>query len=58
MIPTSGSAPAYDPALQQTAGGGGGATGYIRINTGDATYVKASDAIESPPPTTAKLKTR
>jgi hypothetical protein len=56
--PTAGTAPTYSNTLVQTAGGGGGAVGFIRINTGDGTYTKASDAIESPTPGAGKLKTR
>jgi hypothetical protein len=39
-------------------GAGGGAVGYIRLNTKTGSYRRASDAIESPAPTTGTIVTR
>jgi hypothetical protein len=44
--------------IQQLAGGGGGSVGRVRLNTANGTYVRASDAIESPAPSTGTLRTR
>jgi hypothetical protein len=40
------------------AGGGGGAAGYIRINTSDRTYTRGPSVVESPTPTTGRLSPR
>lgn len=58
--PTNGGSIASYPTDEHRAyaGGGGGSVGYIRVNTGSGTYTKASDAIESPVPSTGTLKTR
>lgn len=58
--PTNGASIATYPSDNHRAyaGGGGGSVGYIRINTGSGAYTKASDAIESPAPSSGALKTR
>jgi hypothetical protein len=56
---TNGASPSYSPSpAVVTAGSGGGGLGRIRINTRDATYTKASSAIEAGALTTGTLATR
>jgi hypothetical protein len=50
--------PANLPGDNVFDGAGGGSAGYIRINTANGTYQRATDAIESPAPTTGRLATQ
>lgn len=43
---------------EQWTGGGGGGVGYVRINTPDTTYTKASSSVEAAVVTTGNLRTR
>ena len=44
--------------IAQWSGGGGGSVGHIRLNTRDGAFTASSDAILSPVPTTALVRTR
>lgn len=56
--PTDGEGITFDNQHNRYAGGGGGAPGRIRINTADASFTQASDAIISPAASTGTLRTR
>ena len=44
--------------IQHTSDGGGGGLGRIRINTADATYVKANTTVENGALSTGTIRTR
>jgi hypothetical protein len=50
--------PGNQPGPIVIDGAGGGSVGYIRVNTASGAYRRATDAIESPAPTTGRLATR
>ncbi|MBP6631121.1 MAG: hypothetical protein KA297_16925 [Kofleriaceae bacterium] len=57
--PTDGGSTQYTSGLTLLmTGGGGGALGYLRINTADGTYTKASDVLESASTSAGTLQTR
>lgn len=60
LPPHSGQTLAYSNATNvfEVTGGGGGSVGYIRLNTIDGTYTKASDVVESPATITGTIGTR
>jgi len=54
----NGDSLAFMPAVDQRAGGGGGAVGRIRINTADSTFTGANGATISPAPSVGVAATR